>query len=274
MYRNRSLYKSELGELGEGRVDARRAVEVVEQADLLGEVASHCRVLAGACYELGAWQEARAALRKARSHVPGSTDSLLAWLEGDFAGSIQLGHAEVAGSRRKGDIQSLVGGLWALGDSYLQLDRLQEADMAVREAAAAVRQHGYVWFMGVVYATQAEIAVRAETTDVEAILAEAERTLDRSPRFLGRLTLLRAKGTHLANTGDLPGAVAILQAGADTARTHGALVDLARMLAHLAEMAPAAGNVELAASAEAERAAIVAQIGPEVRGLTWARGLP
>jgi hypothetical protein len=46
---------------------------------------------------------------------------------------------------------------------------------------------------------------------------------------------------------------------------------LGRTLAALAEVARAAGNEALAVEADAERATVVARIGPGVRGLAWAR---
>jgi DNA-binding NarL/FixJ family response regulator len=53
-----------------------------------------------------------------------------------------------------------------------------------------------------------------------------------------------------------------------------AVIELGRTLAVLADAARKRDNETLAAQADAERAAIVERIGPEVRGLAWARDLP
>src|SRR5207253_11226018 len=53
-----------------------------------------------------------------------------------------------------------------------------------------------------------------------------------------------------------------------------AVIELARTLAVLADAARKCGDLALAAQADAERAEIVVRIGPEVRGLAWARDLP
>ena len=65
-----------------------------------------------------------------------------------------------------------------------------------------------------------------------------------------------------------------LQASAAAARSQHARVELGRTLAVAAALARQRGDMPLAEHADAERTAIVEQIGAEVRGLKWAHGLP
>src|SRR5439155_16900626 len=75
----------------------------------------------------------------------------------------------------------------------------------------------------------------------------------------------------LLQRGDPRRAQEVLKASAGVARSQHARVQLARTLAALADAARVQGDDSLAAEADAERAAIVDWIGPEARGLVWAR---
>jgi hypothetical protein len=75
----------------------------------------------------------------------------------------------------------------------------------------------------------------------------------------------------LLQSGEVAAAIEALQTSAATARSQHAVVQLGRTLALLADAARAHGDAALAAQADAERAALVKRIGPEVRGLAWAR---
>ena len=74
--------------------------------------------------------------------------------------------------------------------------------------------------------------------------------------------------------GDLTDALETLDASAAVARSQHAVIELARTLMVLADAARTCGENSLATQADAERAEIVVRIGPEVRGLAWARDLP
>jgi tetratricopeptide (TPR) repeat protein len=270
VYRNRGVCKGQAGGLRAAYHDLRRAVEVAEQADLPGAAASNAYVLANVCYSLGAWDEARSAVRKAQTRVQGIGMAMLLWMEGDFAGALRQEQDDLADLRSQGRVYRLMESLPILADGHLQLGQVPEADAAAREAWAIMQGRGY-WDMAFAGAVLAEAAVRAGAPDAEAILVEAEGLVERFTQQRERPQLLRARGLLVARKGDLGGAVAVLQAGAETARAQGALVELGRTLAALAEMARAAGDAALAAEADAERAEVVARIGPEVRGLAWAR---
>ena len=82
--------------------------------------------------------------------------------------------------------------------------------------------------------------------------------------------LLRALGLHYRAAGDLENALDRLLASADAARSQHAIVQLGRTLAVLSDVARARRDSGAASAADAERARIVAHIGPAVRGLNWA----
>jgi DNA-binding NarL/FixJ family response regulator len=83
--------------------------------------------------------------------------------------------------------------------------------------------------------------------------------------------LLRALGLHSRAAGDLANARERLQASAESARSQHAVVQLGRTLAVLGEVARALGDSGVASAADAERAQVVARIGPAVRGLNWTK---
>jgi DNA-binding CsgD family transcriptional regulator len=98
--------------------------------------------------------------------------------------------------------------------------------------------------------------------------------IDRQGKHAFRPQLLRARGVWLLHRGDVNGAITELEASAAVARSQHASIELGRSLAVLAESAKRRSDRELAARTTEERVALVDQIGPEVRSLAWARGLP
>jgi hypothetical protein len=105
-------------------------------------------------------------------------------------------------------------------------------------------------------------------------VAEAAAAMEREQLYLVRPWVLRAEGLLQQSRGDTEGALAALQQGADLAREQGALPEWGRTLAALAHVARVVGAEAAADQADRARAAIIDQIGPEVRGLIWARALP
>ena len=89
-----------------------------------------------------------------------------------------------------------------------------------------------------------------------------------------RPQLFRAMGRVRLRRGDSAGAIAALEESAALARAQHWPIQLGRTMAVLADAARQRNDVELATRSDAERAAVVERIGPEVRGLAWAHGLP
>jgi DNA-binding CsgD family transcriptional regulator len=120
----------------------------------------------------------------------------------------------------------------------------------------------------------AETLVCLHAADAEAVLSDAERFIEETGKPVARPQLLRARGRLLMHRGDLTGAIETLDASAAVARSQHSIIELGRTLAVLADAARKHGDKALATQADAERAAVVERIGPEVRGLSWALDLP
>jgi DNA-binding CsgD family transcriptional regulator len=169
-------------------------------------------------------------------------------------------------------MQAVAYGTALLADFMLQLDRPSEAEAPAREAAEGARSS---WrSMAGFVAPLAETLVCLHAPDAEAVLADAERLIEETDKPVARPQLLRARGRLLMHRGDLRGAVKTLGESAAVARSQQAIIELGRTLAVLADAARTHGDATLAAQADTERAAVVERIGPEVRGLGWARNLP
>jgi DNA-binding NarL/FixJ family response regulator len=173
---------------------------------------------------------------------------------------------------RRGSPREEATGLCQLADFALQLGRPSEAEGPAREAAELARSR---WRseVGDCLAVLCEARVRIDAPDVGATLVDAEQLIDELEKDVGRPQVLRARGLLLLRRGDTRGAIATLEASAALARSQHALIQLGRTLAVLAEAARQYSNDDGLAQVEAERAAIIRQIGPEVRGLSWARGV-
>jgi DNA-binding CsgD family transcriptional regulator len=154
----------------------------------------------------------------------------------------------------------------------LQLGRSAEAENAAREAAEVARSSWQSELSGCVVLL-AETLAWLNDPAAESALADAQQLIDERRKEAGRPQLLRARGLWLMHRGAGNSAVAELEASAALARSQHSSIQLGRTLAVLADAARLHGETDLAARSETERAAVVAQIGPEVRGLVWARGL-
>jgi hypothetical protein len=225
--------------------------------------------------ELGEWQEAREAIQHAAASDPRWVgNSLQLWLLGNYDQALTALHQEIEEARQHDDVQALVINLTELADRRLQLLRVQEAEAPAREVARLARDHSGPVFETRSLAPLTETLARLGAVDYEALLDEADASMTRQGHLMCRPQLRRARGIALARQGKLHEALEALQESAEVARAREARIDLGRTLAVLAEVAHTAGREAMAQEADAERAAIVARIGPEVRGLAWAQGCP
>ncbi len=115
------------------------------------------------------------------------------------------------------------------------------------------------------------VAATLRAPDAAAASAEALAALDRQGYEAYRPRVLRAHAHLLHGQGDSEGALECLQECVTLTRRQGNVIELAMTLTLLAQVARQAGNEPLAHETDIERAAIVARIGPETRGLIWAR---
>jgi DNA-binding CsgD family transcriptional regulator len=230
------------------------------------------------CLALGAWEEGRVAARAGLALDPQGRfngvagTAVLAWMEGRYEDALSHFRAFSSEGRRRHDVQAVAYGLVLLADCALQLDRPSEAEAPAREAAEVTRSS---WrSMAGFVAPLAETLVCLHAPDAEAVLVDAERLIEETDKPVARPQLLRARGRLLMHRGDFTGAIEALGESAAVARSQQAIIELGRTLAVLADAARTHGDATLAAQADAERAAVVDRIGPEVRGLGWARNLP
>ena len=148
--------------------------------------------------------------------------------------------------------------------------RLHVALAAATEAFELVQQHGFWPFVVLVGAPLAEALVLAGVDDVEHQLEAIERLAAEHDQCGGDPQFLRARGLLQRRRGDLESAIQTLQHSAAVAREQSAVIQCARTLAVLADVAASAGDRRLASEAIAELTDIIRSIGPEVAGLTWA----
>jgi hypothetical protein len=196
-------------------------------------------------------------------------------MEGSYSDGIHRLQDLLTSARARRDMQGLSLGLATLADWMLELDRPEEADAPAQDAAELLRQGGS-WqpWPEFAFGPLAETVVRLGTPDAEDVLAEAEQQVESSEQYLGRPQLLRARGLLCERKGKLNRALEALHASAEVARSQRAVIQLGRTLPILAKVARVRRDAALAAKAGAELAALVARVGPEVRGLVWASGLP
>lgn len=271
VYNNRAAARHPLGDLAGARADLEQAIALAEQLDFAGLLAHLCQNLAEGCRQLGAWAEGRATAR--RAHELGSAHTvlhLLAWMEGDPTRAVQIVAEALDDGRGRGDVQQVCNLLAILADWRLERGEAAAALTSAREALALLRAHAVGDVTVDVCGPLADAAAVAGAPDAAAVLAEATALMERSEAYLARPQLLRADGLLRAREGHTHDAVAALRESADAARAQGALPQLGRTLAALRDVARTAGDMVLAAEAEAERAGVVARIGPEARALAWA----
>jgi class 3 adenylate cyclase/tetratricopeptide (TPR) repeat protein/DNA-binding XRE family transcriptional regulator len=270
LFNNRGESRRFLGESRAGLADFRQAATLGEELGLLGPAAVARANEAEVCLQLGAWAEGRAAGQTALAYDGADqygVAPLLAWMTGDTSGALTLARRALEAARRRQHTEMEATTLQWLADWQLDLGEVAAALAGARAALALA------WPVGAAAASAAlaEAAVRTGAADAPTLLAEAFAVMERDQQYRHLPRLLRARGLLLERQGDASGALASLVQSAAAARAQEALLDLGRTLAALAEQARAAGNEAQAAEAEAERAAIVERIGPEVHGLAWAR---
>jgi hypothetical protein len=269
---NRGESRRFLGESRASLADFRQAATLAEDLGLLGPAAVARGNEAEVCLQLGAWAEGRAAGQAALAHD--ATDQysvapLPAWMAGDTNGAISLARQALEDARRRQHTEMEAVALQWLADWQLDLGAEEEALASARAALALA----LAWAVGTAaaLAALAEAAVRTGAADAPALLAEATAAMERDQQYRHQPRLSRTRGLLLDRQGDAAGALVALGQSAAAARAQEALPELGRTLAALAEVARAAGNEALAVEADAERATVVARIGPGVRGLAWAR---
>jgi DNA-binding CsgD family transcriptional regulator len=270
---DRAVNQSNIGELEKAVADGHRAVETADRSGETERLRFAYQAVALYCMAVGAWQEGRTAARKGLALDPHGTgvagNAVLAWIEGRHDDALRLYRAFWSGGREQRDVQAMAYGLALLADSMLQLGRISEAEAPAREAAAVTRS-AWPSMMGFV-APLAEVAVLLGAPDAEEVLSDAEQLIDETQKQVARPQLMRARGLLLMRCGDIRAAVGMLEASAAMARSQQARIQLGRTLAVLAEAAHLHGDGALARRSDLERASIVEQIGPEVRGLAWVR---
>jgi hypothetical protein len=188
-------------------------------------------------------------------------------MAGDAAGALRLGRQAMEAAWRRQDADGAMMELIFLAGWHLEL----EDAAAVLALALEVRQGGAATgHVASVASHLAEAAVLVGAPDAGELVAEAASRTEQDQFFLLRTQVLRAEGLWRSREGDRQGSLAALRGSAEVARQQDALPQLGRTLLALARVARAAGDEALASAADEERAAIVAQIGPEARALPWA----
>jgi DNA-binding CsgD family transcriptional regulator len=195
--------------------------------------------------------------------------AVLAWLEGRHEDALTHFRAFWSDGRERGDVQAMAYGLAALADYMLQLGRAFDAEAPAREAGAVIRS-SWPSIAGFI-APIAEALVCLEAPDAEQVLSDAEQFVEQTGKAVAGPQLMRARGMLVRQHCDLSGAIEMLEASAALARSQQARIEVGRTLTVLADAAQMRGDRGLAGRADLERATIVDQIGPEVRGLAWAR---
>jgi transcriptional regulator with XRE-family HTH domain len=272
---NLAVAEVEAGDLHEAAADYRRAIAAGEQADEPGQVAYTCVCLAFALLNLGAWNDGRAAARRAADLgvVYACEKDLRHWMAGEPEQALAALREWLVTARRQDFIQQLVWDGGRFADWRLQVGCVDEAETAARQAMTLARQHNYWASVGLALGPLAEAAVRARAGDAQERLEEAETLVARQGHHLAMIQVLRARGLLLAEQGRMEIALATLATSAQNARERHALVELARTLQAKAEIARAAGERTIATQADAERIAVVTSIGRETHRLVWAQGV-
>ena len=121
-------------------------------------------VLTFTCLQLGAWEDGRAAARRAAELDPTwklraqPGPAYLAWLEGRPTDAQDTLRTYVGDCRERNDIQGLLTGLFILADLSLQLDKVGEA-VAIAQDGLAILQHTHMWsVVGMVAGPLAELS--------------------------------------------------------------------------------------------------------------------
>jgi DNA-binding CsgD family transcriptional regulator len=158
-----------------------------------------------------------------------------------------------------------------LADFALQLGRPADAEVPARESVDVARSSKKASLL-VCLAILAETLALLDAPDAQQAISEAREWIDGHNYAGARPQLLRAIGLTLMQHDELQAAIAQLTESATLARVQTSFIQLGRTLDVLARAARLYGDERLAAAADVERAALIEQIGPEVRVLAWAGG--
>jgi len=271
---NRGATHGRLGELRQCLADSLHAAALADELGLPGRAVLAMANVVEMHLVLGEWAQGREAAKASLLLDPADplgVRPMLAWMAGDTASALDEARQTLLLARRRQDTERTVTILFILANWHLELGSTDEGLAIAREATAAATHVGRVAEGA---ARLAEAAVRATAPDAAAQVAEAAAAMEREQLYLVHPWVLRAEGLLRQSRGDTEGALAALQQSADLAREQGALPEWGRTLAALAHVARVAGASATADQADQARAAIIDQIGPEVRGLVWARVLP
>jgi tetratricopeptide (TPR) repeat protein/transcriptional regulator with XRE-family HTH domain len=261
------------GELRHALAEGSTAIEIAERADALGYLGT-CLVHQRTWLTYaGRWHEAQTLSRRIDELDPEAVSwgREEPWLQGDFDGFLVGARRRLAAQRKNDASSGSLASYFSLSDALLQLERWQEAASSAREAHALLRSRTYWGFAGSTLGVVSEALARIDAVDAWPVLAEAESMIARLEQFIATPYLLRARGLLLAHKNSFDEAIVALTESAAVARKQESHVQVGRTLAVLADVARKAGTFALAAEADAERLAIVEQIGLEVRGLPWAQ---
>jgi DNA-binding CsgD family transcriptional regulator/tetratricopeptide (TPR) repeat protein len=278
IYSSRGVKRFHTGAVDEALADRRRSIAAAERSAETHRLAFAYQALANDCSWVGAWDEGRAAARAGlaldpQGQVGAYTAQVdLAWMEGRREDAVRQVRAMLSDARARRDVQGVTDGLSQLADFAVQLGRPAEAEAPAREAAELARS-SWRSELGGCLAILSETLAWLDAPDAEAVVDDAGRSIDELGKDADRPQPLRAKGLLRLRRGDIAGAIVALDASAAAARSQHMLIQLGRTLTLLADAARQGGDAALAARADAERAAIVERIGPEVRGLAWTLGL-
>jgi DNA-binding NarL/FixJ family response regulator len=266
------------GDLDSSVADRRHAIDAAERSGEAERLTFAYQTLGIVLMRTGAWEEARAAVRRSltldpqRQHPYSAQGSgVLAWMEGRPEEAANYFLQFVVSSRQRRDFQGIMVGLAQLAMLKLELDRPAEAETPSKELLAVLRRWGDL--IGFAAGPVAETLVRLGAEDAVSVLSELEQLVDQCGEVLARPQLLRARALVLARQHALGEALEALQASAALARSQHAVMELAQTLATLALVARQHGDDATARQADAERLAIVERIGPEARVMVWAQGL-
>jgi DNA-binding NarL/FixJ family response regulator len=262
--------------------DRRRAIDAAQHSGELERLLFAQATLAGGLLRAGAWEEgravARAALALGLQNEGGNTaagcQAELAWMEGRHSDAVREFESGLTLSRVNGDLQGVTYNLTWLVWFALELGRPADAEALAREAMTVARTE-WGGIFGFVAGPFAETLARVGSPDAAAALAEAEELVDEFGLAVATPQLLRARAILHAEDGATAAALDALRTSADIARSQHEVIQLAQTLAlHVSIGHDQTRYAAARAQADAERQAIVARIGPEVRGLAWAHHLP
>jgi len=276
LYTEQGLLWFVIGDWEQSKLNRQRAIDASERAGDIERIVFNSRVFAYSCIYRGAWEEGRAAARRAAGLDPEwrlqsqPGPAYLAWLEGRPEEALYSIRTHIAASRERRDVQGLLTGFFCLVDWALQMGRLDEAVAAGREGVEIIHAHAYWLFLAVIGGPLSEALVLMHAEEAASTLAEIEVLAEKYEQHVSDAQLLRARALLQHRQGDVRESSESLQRSAAVARGQQSLVQLGRTLAVLSEVARSAGEGALAVDADAERLRIVEQIGPEVRTLGWA----